>query len=78
MMMYQPAKAPKRGQFRISLIHYHPWTKQAKVIVSQWNGTRWQLVRSSLDKPTADHPAIQGFLAWAKWRYPGAIVREMK
>jgi hypothetical protein len=66
----------KRGQIRISLIHRHPWTKQAKVVVSQWTGVGWQLVKSSLDKSEVTDPAIVSFLAWARYRYPNALLQE--
>jgi hypothetical protein len=65
-------------KYRISLIHRHPWTRQAKVVISRRDGTRWQLVQSSNDAPTVDDAAIQRFLAWAKQRYPNALVREVK
>jgi hypothetical protein len=68
---------PVRGQIRISMIHHHPMTKSAIVIISQWTGAVWQLVRSSPNGATLDDPAIQRFLAWARDRYPKAIVREV-
>lgn len=63
--------------YRITLMHHHPWTKRAKVVITRWDGSVWKLERSSNDAATVDDPAIQRFLAWAKQRYPNAAFREI-
>jgi hypothetical protein len=66
------------GDRRISLIHRHPWTKKVKVVVSQWYGGHWQLIRSSGDAESIEDESIQRFLSWARERYPTATFKEWK
>lgn len=68
---------PKEGAIRITLTQYHPWIKGAIVIISRYQGGRWQLVRSSGGCPTADDPSLRRFLAWARTTYPQATFREV-
>lgn len=64
----------------ITLAHYHPPSKGARVLVtSALSGRERYVVRSgSGEGMTVDDPEIQSFLAWAQDYYHGAKFQEVE